>query len=154
MERYMQAYGEIINPLPDLDNLPSVTELGVLNPPQRKRLKGRPHKNRRRAVDEAPADDFRKKTGTVRCERCKEMGHNRRTCQNAPVNEKGCSSRQRVAGKGSQNTSTLAVSSQMHTRSQTSTTPSSQISKQTKLRAQKAAKLERQKKRMREGLGQ
>ncbi|KAJ4967559.1 hypothetical protein NE237_019408 [Protea cynaroides] len=59
------------------------------------------------------------------------------------------SSRQRAAGKVL-NFHLYAWAGKMHIRSQTSATPSSQISEQTKLRARKAAKLERQKKRMRE----
>ncbi|KAJ4974525.1 hypothetical protein NE237_007699 [Protea cynaroides] len=157
MERYMQAYGEMIHPLPDLTNLEASGEGGVLQPPLLRRLPGRPHKNKKRELGEAEPGAFRRGARTVRCDICKETGHNRRTCQRTPVKEKRQSSRQRATKKGNQmNTrpTDSNISCRLHARSQSSTIVSSQISIPAKRRAQMAAKREKQKKRAKEALGQ
>ncbi|KAG5544465.1 hypothetical protein RHGRI_017028 [Rhododendron griersonianum] len=57
-----------------------------VQPPPLKRLPGRPRKSRRRAADEpAPGGSESRRSCTVRCANCKEIGHNKRTCQRAPV---------------------------------------------------------------------
>lgn len=77
---YFKAYKEIIHPMHDKSLWGPV--LGdKLKPPPLKRMPGRPRKSRRREVDEAAPS---KRSCTVRCIR-KEIGHNKRTCQRAPI---------------------------------------------------------------------
>lgn len=82
--KYLKAYSSVIHPLPD-SNLDPRNDDENLQPPPLKRLPGRPKKNRRREEDEAAK---RKRSTTVRCDNCKGFGHNRRTCQRAPVAKK------------------------------------------------------------------
>ncbi|XP_058182429.1 uncharacterized protein LOC131300547 [Rhododendron vialii] len=88
LEAYMQCYGSMIHPIrnqmywePD--------QFHKLDPPPLRRMPGRPRKNRMREADEAPAGaSHMKRSQTLRCTNCKEFGHNRRTCQRAPVKKK------------------------------------------------------------------
>lgn len=51
-----------------------------------KRLPGRPRKNRRKEPGETTAGSGQaRRSTTVRCDNCKQLGHNKRTCQRAPV---------------------------------------------------------------------
>ncbi|CAL5407451.1 unnamed protein product [Camellia sinensis] len=78
---YFKAYGEIIHPMHD-ESLWGLV-LGVeLKPPPLKRMPGRPRKSRRREVDKAAPS---KRSCTVKCIICKGIGHNKRTCQRAPI---------------------------------------------------------------------
>ncbi|XP_043717917.1 uncharacterized protein LOC122665848 [Telopea speciosissima] len=91
-QRYLVTYANMIHPLPNIQDLSKEGPQGVVQPPKLKRLPGRPHKNRRREPSEGAPADFRKRSRTVRCEKCKELGHNKRRCERAPVKEKGASS--------------------------------------------------------------
>ncbi|KAG5550083.1 hypothetical protein RHGRI_015138 [Rhododendron griersonianum] len=72
-----------------------------LDPPPLRRMPGRPRKNRRREADEAPAGaSHMKRSQTLRCTNCKEFGHNRRTCQRAPVKKKKGANSQHAGSRG------------------------------------------------------
>ncbi|XP_043710530.1 uncharacterized protein LOC122659491 [Telopea speciosissima] len=91
-QRYLVTYANMIHPLLDIQDLSKEGPQGVVQPPKLKRLPGRPHKNRRKEPGEGAPTDFRKRSRTVRCEKCKELGHNKMKCERAPVKEKGASS--------------------------------------------------------------
>ncbi|KAL3533502.1 hypothetical protein ACH5RR_007023, partial [Cinchona calisaya] len=60
---------------------------------------GRPRRNRKREADEATPSQSRRST-TFKCGNCGGFGHNKRTCQRAPVNaEKGSTSSSSQVGK-------------------------------------------------------
>ncbi|KAJ4961324.1 hypothetical protein NE237_021234 [Protea cynaroides] len=88
IQRYLAAHQEMVHALPDISMAPNIQETNVLQPPPLKRLPGRPVKNRRREPGEEPTASFRRKTTSVKCDTCKEVGHNRRTCQLAAVKKK------------------------------------------------------------------
>ncbi|XP_043710503.1 uncharacterized protein LOC122659461 [Telopea speciosissima] len=97
VETYLEAHQTMIHPLPDVSLLlddDNDSNL-VLQPPPLRRLPGRPHKSRRKE----PGEDIRKSKKSIRCDFYKEIGHNRRACQRAPVAEKGSSSRKRSRSK-------------------------------------------------------
>ncbi|XP_043693045.1 uncharacterized protein LOC122643493 [Telopea speciosissima] len=83
MQKCMVAYAGFIAPLPALNGLREDVMNYVVQPPLLKRMPGRPHVNRRREQDEAPTTEFRKKSRTIRCNNCKQLGHNKRKCQRA-----------------------------------------------------------------------
>ncbi|KAG5550082.1 hypothetical protein RHGRI_015138 [Rhododendron griersonianum] len=88
LEAYMQCYGGMIHPIRD-QRYWEPDQFHKLDPPPLRRMPGRPRKNRRREADEAPAGaSHMKRSQTLRCTNCKEFGHNRRTCQRAPVKKK------------------------------------------------------------------
>jgi hypothetical protein len=99
------AYSDIIHPVPDL----MMVELNerpedVVLPPLLKRLPGRPKKNRRKEPWEGTeTGTVAKRSSTVRCVNCKQLGHNKRTCQRAPVgsNKRRTSSTQVLSKKNS-----------------------------------------------------
>ena len=81
-EVYRAAYERNIQPIPtfDMPDPPQPSEV-LIKPPTTKRLPGRPRKRRihsRGEVDHAYI-----------CSRCKQTGHNRRTCSNPPHNPDG-----------------------------------------------------------------
>ena len=58
----------------------------VILPPVLRRLPGRPRKNRRREPGEGPSGvGTARRSATVRCDICKQFGHNKRTCQRDSV---------------------------------------------------------------------
>jgi SWIM zinc finger len=76
-KRYKEAYKHTIRTIPDTDHWPE-REGPVIKPPPLKRSIGRPARNRRRAADE---DRKGKRSTKVKCSRCKEYGHNMKTCK-------------------------------------------------------------------------
>ncbi|KAL3534433.1 hypothetical protein ACH5RR_002894 [Cinchona calisaya] len=79
----------MILPIPAEKRWPPMPELMpkfVLPPPLR-RTPGR-LRNRRREVDDAAPSSQTKRSNTVKCSNCGAFGHNKRTCQRAPVNTK------------------------------------------------------------------
>lgn len=53
-----------------------------MNPPYVRRAPGRPKKARRKTNDEPKnPNSLRRHHSTVRCKRCGEYGHNKRTCK-------------------------------------------------------------------------
>ncbi|MED6186378.1 hypothetical protein PIB30_066080 [Stylosanthes scabra] len=71
------------SPLPDLNTL---DDEDVLPPPLR-RFPERPRKNRKKEKDKDAQSNTRR-ISTIRCSNCKDLGHNRRGYQRAPVRAK------------------------------------------------------------------
>ncbi|KAF8398461.1 hypothetical protein HHK36_017389 [Tetracentron sinense] len=97
-EVYLKTYSHLIHPIPDESMWPAL-DLESINPPSLHRRPGRPKKNRRREADESAPGSSRR-SGLVRCQRCKQYGHNKRTCQGAPAGSGGRAGRSRN-GRGS-----------------------------------------------------
>ncbi|KAH7860159.1 hypothetical protein Vadar_010052 [Vaccinium darrowii] len=100
-EGYLVTYGRIIHPIMDHTMWTQVPG-DVLQPPPLRRQRGRPRKNRRRQEGEAPPGPSQeKRSQTLRCTKCKEFGHNRRTCQGGPVRgSRGRGVQNNVRGRG------------------------------------------------------
>ncbi|KAG5539399.1 hypothetical protein RHGRI_019818 [Rhododendron griersonianum] len=82
---YLKAHGGIIHPIPDQTRWINVGG-DTVEPPPLRRLPGRPRKSRRRDVDELEAGTSQsRRSQTVKCSICLEFGHNKRSCQKAPV---------------------------------------------------------------------
>lgn len=81
VDRYFAVYSNIIHPQPDLGILPMPTE-DIMQPPPLRRLPGRPRKARRMQPSEKMGTQ---RSTTLRCSICKAIGHNKRSCQGAPV---------------------------------------------------------------------
>ncbi|XP_042490362.1 uncharacterized protein LOC122070301 [Macadamia integrifolia] len=147
--KYTTIYKDIVHAVPGLDELKeedcSTSTL--------KRLVGRPTKCRRKDPDEEPSGQFRKRSHTIWCSRCKFTDHNVRRCKGAPVKDKAASSRMSVGTKrkersmGSQST---IKNSQMLTRSQASST-TTEVNIQLKSKEEKRKAWEAQKKARKEG---
>ncbi|XP_048496412.1 uncharacterized protein LOC104906852 [Beta vulgaris subsp. vulgaris] len=73
---YKLTYGDHIHPMPDPTQWPDFN-LPQIAPPDIKRPAGRPVKQIRRGPNEAKKG---KRHSSVRCKKCKEVGHNSRTC--------------------------------------------------------------------------
>ncbi|KAK1257238.1 hypothetical protein QJS04_geneDACA024221 [Acorus gramineus] len=80
-ERAIRIYSHFIHPLSDQFLWP-LTNRDPVEPPIMRRMAGRPRKARVRDTDEAPAS--LKTGGTVKCSRCKQIIHNKRSCRWAP----------------------------------------------------------------------
>ena len=74
---YKQAYASTIRSIPDPEHWPEM-QFPLIKPPVMKRAIGRPAKNRKRDADEERKG---KRSKTVKCSRCKEFGHNVKTCK-------------------------------------------------------------------------
>ena len=57
----------------------------IILPLKLKRNPGRPRKERIREPDEVGPSAERKRSYTIRCKNCLQLGHNKRSCQRAPV---------------------------------------------------------------------
>lgn len=73
---YKATYELTIHPMPDHSQWPPV-ETPIIAPPEVKRTVGRPPRNRKREPGEQKKG---KRSVTVKCSKCKEMGHNKRAC--------------------------------------------------------------------------
>ncbi|XP_057247171.1 uncharacterized protein LOC104883618 [Beta vulgaris subsp. vulgaris] len=89
---YKLTYGDHIHPMPDPTQWPDFN-LPQIAPPDIKRPPGRPVKQRRRGPNEAKKG---KRHNSVRCKKCKEVGHNSRTC--GTDNGKGKGSKRKADG--------------------------------------------------------
>ncbi|MQM18526.1 hypothetical protein Taro_051519 [Colocasia esculenta] len=78
-EVYRAAYETNIQPIPtfDMPNLPQPSDI-LIKPPTTNRFPGRPRKRRIHSRGEVEHAYI--------CSRCKQIGHNRRTCSNPPYN--------------------------------------------------------------------
>lgn len=74
---YKLTYGSNINLVPDVDQWPEI-DLPPLQPPQMKRVAGRPSRNRKRGSEEERKG---KRSKTIQRGNCKEFGHNTLTCK-------------------------------------------------------------------------
>ncbi|XP_043687779.1 uncharacterized protein LOC122639002 [Telopea speciosissima] len=138
VKRYLEAYKDIIHPLPGLEQLKSEHHLSTVQPPPLKRLPGRPHINRKKEPDEGASGEFRKRFGSIRCSNCKEVGHNSRKCKRAPIKGK------EVKGKKGSGSKCDVNTSQRLTRSQASSTITYD-NMQAKIEAQRKAKEDKRK---------
>ena len=84
VKTYQAAYGGVLHPLPEIDLTTAASNTYIL-PLKLKRNPGRPRKERIRQVDKEVPSGERKRPLTVRCKTCKHLGHNKRSCQHAPV---------------------------------------------------------------------
>ncbi|XP_056695452.1 uncharacterized protein [Spinacia oleracea] len=76
-QAYKLTYSEHIHPMPDPTQWPSF-DLPIILPPPMKRASGRPPNLRKRGKHDPKRG---KRNSTVRCGKCKEVGHNARTCR-------------------------------------------------------------------------
>ncbi|KAL2934726.1 Protein FAR1-RELATED SEQUENCE 8 [Bienertia sinuspersici] len=74
---YKLTYSDHIHPMPDSSYWPDFA-LPIIQPPSIKRSVGRPTKQRRRGRFEKKKG---KRNSTVKCAKCKQVGHNTRTCK-------------------------------------------------------------------------
>ncbi|KAF7140647.1 hypothetical protein RHSIM_Rhsim06G0119600 [Rhododendron simsii] len=88
-EMYLRAHGSMIHPILD-HSMWTIVPGDPLDSPPLRRLSGRPRKARKRAANEPAAGTSQsKRSQTVKCMRCKEFGHNKRTCQGGPIRGRG-----------------------------------------------------------------
>ncbi|VFQ71559.1 unnamed protein product [Cuscuta campestris] len=77
---YKRLYDAIIHPIPD-PCMWGTSTLSELDPPKTMKKKGRPKKHKRRdGIDDVIAKKNGQAHGTKRCSKCKQLGHNHRTC--------------------------------------------------------------------------
>ncbi|XP_056690471.1 uncharacterized protein [Spinacia oleracea] len=99
---YKQAYAEHMHPMADPTQWPGST-LPTIKPHGIKRSAGRSQKQRRRVAMEARK---RKRHTSVKCSKCKEMGHNARTCKSgadtskAPPKQRTATNKRKMAYDG------------------------------------------------------
>ena len=80
-QKFRDTYDNLILPSNGPKLCPEVNVEPIL-PPKARRVPGRPKKPRRKENDEPKSTRKKGKRNqeTVRCTRCKELGHNQRTC--------------------------------------------------------------------------
>ncbi|XP_027075839.2 uncharacterized protein [Coffea arabica] len=89
-DKYLKTYSSMIHPIPDekmWPPMPYVTPVIVLPPPLR-RAPGRPKTKKRREHDEGQSVSQPKRHCYIKCGNCGSFGHNKRSCQGAPVQNK------------------------------------------------------------------
>lgn len=80
-EIFFKAYNQVIYPIPNMTMWVN-TEGDVILPPKIRIAPGRPKKARRRGVDQPKNPNVvRKHCAPVKCGKCKQEGHNSRTCK-------------------------------------------------------------------------
>ncbi|KAL5817272.1 hypothetical protein ACOSQ3_025650 [Xanthoceras sorbifolium] len=94
-EYYLKTYSHAITPIPDQSLWPNDDNPSIVLPPEKKRMPGRPKKNRKRGTDEGSKH---KKSAVVRCKGCGEFGHNIRTCEGGVGSTSGKTAKVWVAG--------------------------------------------------------
>ncbi|XP_021733021.1 uncharacterized protein LOC110699815 [Chenopodium quinoa] len=76
---YKQIYKYVINPVPDSSQWPPAdANHPHIHPPKMKRSVGRPSRNRKREEGE---DQPGKRSRTIKCSNCGNLGHNARNCK-------------------------------------------------------------------------
>lgn len=97
IQKYKATYELNIKPMPDPSQWTSSNNVPVIAPPEVKRTVGRPPRNRRRELGEQRKG---KRSVTLRCSKCNELGHNVLTCMGgltaAQKKEKGGTKRKGV----------------------------------------------------------
>jgi hypothetical protein len=80
IEAFRSTYNHCLQPVEGMTNWP-VSDRPVLKASGYVRMPGRPRKERKRDPTEKPKGTKMSKKGTViRCRKCKQVGHNRSTC--------------------------------------------------------------------------
>ncbi|XP_055962022.1 uncharacterized protein LOC126683498 isoform X2 [Mercurialis annua] len=86
VEKYLATYNPTLRPFPHNDMEEDDTPVNrKLLPSHLKRQPGRPRKARNKQDGETPAGGRIKRSSTVRCKICKQLGHNKRTCGRGPT---------------------------------------------------------------------
>ncbi|KAH7859750.1 hypothetical protein Vadar_004989 [Vaccinium darrowii] len=97
-----RTHNHIIKPIPD-QTMWVRTEYDPINPPPLRKRSGRPKKNRRKGEDEPKTSSgVRKHYTTLRCGKCKQPGHNARTCSIMVVTTSNAGVSGVTRGRGSQ----------------------------------------------------
>nr|XP_027109382.1 uncharacterized protein LOC113729262 [Coffea arabica] len=89
-DMYLKTYASMIHLIPDekmWPPRPHVTPATILPPPLR-RAPGRPKVKRRREHDEGQSASQPKRWSRFKCGNCGSFGHNKKSCQGAPVQNK------------------------------------------------------------------
>ncbi len=83
MDTYRKSYASGICPMPGPDEWPVDEGVEPIEPPQPRKQRGRPKKQRKRGVNEQPDESIKvsRKGYDVRCGNCGEKGHNARSCR-------------------------------------------------------------------------
>ncbi|XP_056689837.1 uncharacterized protein [Spinacia oleracea] len=98
---YKLTYSEHIHPMPDSTQWPTF-ELPRILPPLMRRAAGRPAKQRRRGAHEKKRG---KRNTIVKCGKCKQIGHNSRTCKGGSTAKQRKESAAAAAGSAGASTS-------------------------------------------------
>ncbi|XP_074302905.1 uncharacterized protein LOC141637241 [Silene latifolia] len=83
---YKLTYSNIMDPMPDKDQLPEF-QFPMIQPPLQERSAGRPARQRKRKPGEKKRKRGSRST-IIRCSICKTIGHNARSCQGGPIAKK------------------------------------------------------------------
>lgn len=85
-DTYMKTYRPYLEPM-NGENMWPISTIEPVLPPERRRLPGRPKKQRRREhhEDPRPSVQVSRKGKEIKCTRCQQAGHNRLTCKNEQV---------------------------------------------------------------------
>ncbi|TXG57121.1 hypothetical protein EZV62_018434 [Acer yangbiense] len=81
---FLNTYINMIHPIPDQSRWPQVASASIIPPPI-KRQPGRPKLQRKKEPSEKPRET---RSGSVVCQACKQVGHNKRTCSKANQSNK------------------------------------------------------------------
>ncbi|XP_057467040.1 uncharacterized protein LOC130756520 [Actinidia eriantha] len=94
---FTRTYNRMITPIPD-QTMWVQTNYDQIMPPHLRKRAGRPKKNRKKAEDEQKNPiRVRKHYTSLRCGKCKEVGHNSRTCNGLSTSGE---ERQKILPKG------------------------------------------------------
>ncbi|CAH9130674.1 unnamed protein product [Cuscuta epithymum] len=78
---FLRAYEYEINPMGGLDFWPKTND-ELIQPPLLKRPPGRPKKQRHKSsLERKDPHKAKRKYGMIRCGKCKQFGHNKRSCK-------------------------------------------------------------------------
>lgn len=82
-ETQLQIYSHFIQPIRGSKQWSHVENMEPILPPMLRRPPGRPHKSRRKEMDETPTQQSKisKKGVHMTCRKCGQSGHNARTCK-------------------------------------------------------------------------
>ncbi|KAL0461376.1 UNVERIFIED_CONTAM: hypothetical protein Slati_0025200 [Sesamum latifolium] len=86
---YLDTYSGMISPIPQESRWREVENIDnhpIIQPPKLKILRGRPKLQRRRGAGEPVHVRIDKRSIHHTCQLCKEIGHNKKTCQENPAN--------------------------------------------------------------------
>ncbi|CAI9264962.1 unnamed protein product [Lactuca saligna] len=99
---YLNCYMYTINPLNGSDMWPHVDYISPL-PPKRRRIPGRPSTKRKRdqieRENQGKKHSITKRGSVMKCNICRESGHNRTTCPQKPIGESSNASSKKKKSK-------------------------------------------------------